>query len=167
MMTMMMMMMMMINIVYAWYHCICICVYMVRSTLLWPQVVAAPKGEIRGGYGPCGPGTWFSAFFIMKKSRAEICQPRAQYFKECRFRMVRSTLLRHGAKHSPLASAPSRPEGGNRGGHRDLWQGHGFSHFSCRKNQEPGFSHMVPDTSRCVDSESAIDFSLFFHVMLS
>ena len=53
--------------------------YVVRSTLLWPQVVAAPKGETRGVYGPCGPGTWFSAFSIMKKSRAEICQPRCLY----------------------------------------------------------------------------------------
>ena len=38
-----------------------------------------------------------------------------------------------GAKHYPLASGFSCPEGGNRGGHRLLWHGHGFSHFSCRK----------------------------------
>ena len=48
---------------------------------------SCPKGGNQGGYGPCGPGTWFSAFFIMKKSRAEICQPRAQYFKVRRFRI--------------------------------------------------------------------------------
>ena len=35
-----------------------------------------------------------------------------------------------GAKHSPLASGVSCPEGGNRGGHRDFWQGHSFPHFS-------------------------------------
>ena len=71
-----------------------------------------------------------------------------------------------GAKHSPLASALGCPEGGNRGGHRDLWQGHGFSHFSCRKNQRNKKVSLVPDTSRCVDSESAIDSSLSLHLML-
>ena len=47
----------------------------------------------------------------------------------------------------------------------DFWQGHGFSHFSWSKNQEREFANMVPDTSWCVDSESAIDSSLALHLM--
>ena len=63
----------------------------------------------------------------------------------------------HGADHSPLASGFSCPEGGNRGGHRDMHLEYGFPHFYESENPQTEDVSVVPDTSRCVDFESATD----------
>ena len=43
---------------------------------------------------------------------------------------------------------------------------HGFPHFSSPKNHERELAAVAPDTSRCVDSESAIDFLLALRLLL-
>ena len=71
--------------------------------------------------------------------------------------MVRSTLLWH-----PALAAPKREIGGVAG----IWAWNMvFRIFQYREIIKPIWSTVVPDTSRCVDSESAIDFSLALHLM--
>ena len=73
--------------------------------------------------------------------------------------MVRSTLL-----WLPRTAAP---KGGNRGGHHYVGLGDGFRHFSSSKNQERDLAKAAPNTSRCVDSDSAIDSLLSDRFLMS
>ena len=146
----------------------------VRSTLLWPPPPAAPSGEI-GGVTVMWAKMTFDLIFIMMKCETRIWQHCSLYFRVRRYRIWNRFFgiwsfdsvhepfsVGHGAKHSSLASASSRPFGGNRGGHRDVGQNDVWSDCQHQNLIQPTWSTMVPYTSEYVDSESGIDFWYLF-----